>query len=502
MWSHVSPSSGHNNSVKRLAVGLMAWFFIAPPAIHGQEQVQRSSLVKLRLTIDKIEKKQKYVEVGEEIKGRVDLLDTDNNKVDAPKDLPIMLSVKSLYGETIQALEVTIKAGHHHEEFKLAGVNRPGVVNIQVTNDELQPDGTFLEVRTKAKTSASPKQTAPKSQRSKAAPKRHAYGAPSAQSAQLLPVMFMQPPSQDAGQDNLQLQLAVPDKTYFADGKSTALVFVILAQPAQATLKINLFTTLEKEREKHVVIEKDGRSGFISLTTTEPGTVTVSFAGSEPSAGLNCSHALEIEFNRPITGYKFTVSPARIPFIDEANLVVTLIYNDTDDETKDRVVATDKDRRVSFQLDSDVGKLSADSIVIQAGQYEARTTFIPVKKGEATITAAMPNFISKKQTLQVDTPVLILMLSAFGGLLGGLIAFWVGDKAKWWRIVVGLVTGFVLYWACIFISLSSLPRGVVLHIMTALALPILGGWMGTEVFTVVLDRLPFGKRKQGGPQSA
>jgi hypothetical protein len=229
-------------------------------------------------------------------------------------------------------------------------------------------------------------------------------------------------------------------------------------------------------------IEKDATLGTISLTSDQPGEVSVQFKGSAPNIGLRCQQILSLTFNKPVTDFEFSVSPARIPFIDEAYLIIKLMNNG-------KPVEPDRDYSVSFSLDSDIGKLTRDTITIKAGQFEGRTTFIPVKKGEVNITASMPSFLSQSKPLIVDTPVLLLALSAIGGLVGGLIAFWVHDRSKWWRVVVGLVTGFVLYWACIFISLASLPRGVVLNILTALVLPILGGWMGTEVFNLVLKKM-------------
>jgi hypothetical protein len=81
-----------------------------------------------------------------------------------------------------------------------------------------------------------------------------------------------------------------------------------------------------------------------------------------------------------------------------------------------------------------------------------------------------------------------LGLSALGGLAGGLIAFWVGQKSKWWRIAIGLITGFVLYWAFIFGVLDFLPNAIVLNPLSAFVLSTLGGWLGTEVFTRILSR--------------
>jgi len=59
----------------------------------------------------------------------------------------------------------------------------------------------------------------------------------------------------------------------------------------------------------------------------------------------------------------------------------------------------------------------------------------------------------------------------------------------WWRMSVGLVTGFVLYWTFIFLSLAALPQAVLVNPFTALVSSLLGGWLGLNVFTLVLKRL-------------
>ena len=82
----------------------------------------------------------------------------------------------------------------------------------------------------------------------------------------------------------------------------------------------------------------------------------------------------------------------------------------------------------------------------------------------------------------------MLLLSALGGCIGGLIAF-LTARARWWRIIIGLVTGFVLYWAFLVGVFHTLARGFVLNPLSTIALSILGGWLGTAAFTRILHLL-------------
>ena len=85
----------------------------------------------------------------------------------------------------------------------------------------------------------------------------------------------------------------------------------------------------------------------------------------------------------------------------------------------------------------------------------------------------------------------MLCLSGFGGLAGGLLAAWVRKKELLsHRLITGLITGFVFYWAALFLTgFVALPRVLVLNQLSAVALSVIGGWLGTEVFTLVLKKL-------------
>jgi hypothetical protein len=483
MFSYGMFLSKHNGLIRLLSFCTVACLLVMPTEAHGQDQPQqqRSDLIKLQV------KMRESVTLGKSAHGEIFLVDADNKEIVAPKDLTITLTMISATGKTLPSQEVTIKKGHHDKSFDLNLTDEPGTVKIQATNDELQPDGVFLDVRLPIL----PKATSSKPHRSK--PRKPKYKASFRnpddflrlpdwsfeRPAQLVPVMFTQ---SDSDGSDLKIEVGASRPYYGADGKDQAKVYAILKQQAPKDLDITLYTTMGTLERNVLHFNKGDKQKSTLLTSEKAGTAYVSFVKSEPDMQLECPKELEVKFVTPITGYVFEVFPSRIPFIDKADLVVRL-------DNKGSPVETDVDRLVSFRINSDIGKLSANSITIKAGSSEQWASFIPVKQGEVTITAVMANFPSREQKLAVETPVMFLVLSAIGGLIGGLIAFWVSKNSRWWRIVVGLVTGFVLYWACIFISISSLPRGVVLNILTSLALPILGGWLGTEVFNIVLKKL-------------
>jgi hypothetical protein len=139
-------------------------------------------------------------------------------------------------------------------------------------------------------------------------------------------------------------------------------------------------------------------------------------------------------------------------------------------------------------IDAGRGEIESKELTIAPNKFEARTVFLPTWRGEVAVSASTPNLAITTFPLTVALPLLTLVLTAVGGLAGGLIAFWTGKDSKWWRLAIGLITGFVLYWAFVFGVLTVLPRTVVLNPLSAFVLSTLGGWLGTEVFAQILKR--------------
>jgi hypothetical protein len=172
-----------------------------------------------------------------------------------------------------------------------------------------------------------------------------------------------------------------------------------------------------------------------------------------------------------------------ITLVDNAEIILRLLDKDNNP------VATDEPRLVSLAIDAGRGEIAARELTIDIGKFEARTAFMPTWRGRVIVSGSTPNLPITTVWLQVTLPLTLLSLSALGGLVGGLIAFWVGKDSRWWRVAIGLVSGFVLYWAFVFGVLGILPRAVVLNPLSAFVLSTLGGWLGTEVFTQILKRL-------------
>ncbi len=127
-------------------------------------------------------------------------------------------------------------------------------------------------------------------------------------------------------------------------------------------------------------------------------------------------------------------------------------------------------------------------MTIKPSSFEERASFLPASRGEVQISASAKGFPPPKALLKVTgIPLLILILVAAGGSLGGLVVF-LTEKTKWWRILIGLIVGAFFYWACLTGLFDKLPRGVVINEISALMIALIGGIVGTKVFSIVLRK--------------
>jgi hypothetical protein len=145
-------------------------------------------------------------------------------------------------------------------------------------------------------------------------------------------------------------------------------------------------------------------------------------------------------------------------------------------------------------------------VEIPIGYSMGRASFLPSWMGAVTIYGHSPGMLDQQTEIRVNLPVLLLIVSAVGGLAGGLLAYLVHHRERPWRLFLGLVSGFVLYWMLLFFGLVELmPRAVALNPVTTLAVSILGGWAGADVLAFATRRLGLGgagSRQQAGDGSA
>jgi hypothetical protein len=74
-------------------------------------------------------------------------------------------------------------------------------------------------------------------------------------------------------------------------------------------------------------------------------------------------------------------------------------------------------------------------------------------------------------------------------LAGGYLAYRKRKRSGRRQIGIGAVTGFLFYWACLFLGLAAVGHAAAVNPLSAFALSTFGGWMQTGVFSFWKSRL-------------
>lgn len=402
------------------------------------------------------------LQAGEQVRIWIRLLNAANQPSKAPKRLEVQVQARLTSGEIKPLMTAVLESGESTKEMAITPPGA-GMVYIWAKNAELLPGGAFLAVRT-------------------VAPDAHGGPVPIAPRAPAPPNLR---PLNPVARDLPKLALRYsPDRRFLADGRDAATVQAfLLSDFTSSDIRLNLFDSSGTMEPIPLTIPKGQDSGRAAVTFSQPGTVTVEFMGSEPLADVEGDRKLRIPFMPPITHATLEASPPVISLVDKADLVVTLR------DGLDRPVASDSGRHVTFAIQTGRGELTQTELDIGAGQFEARTTFQPAWLGLADISAATPNLLTVSIPLHVSMPLGLLLCSLAGGLAGGYFSYLKRKKSLRQRIGIGVVTGFIFYWACLFVGLAHIGHAVVVNPLSAFALSTFGGWMQIDVFTFWKSRL-------------
>ncbi|MFN2540703.1 MAG: hypothetical protein ABR514_00840 [Chthoniobacterales bacterium] len=274
-----------------------------------------------------------------------------------------------------------------------------------------------------------------------------------------------------------------PNRKLRADDKDPATVWASLPSndPAHDDLALYLMSDLGPLTPEPIKISKGSVIGQAKLVADRPGNVQVWYAYSYPPANV-LDPPLKIEFVSPVWAPKLVPSPPSVTLLDTVDVAVQLVdYRGTS-------VVADEARAVYLSIEEGSGALAKSEVKFAANEARALTQFIPTLPGKVRLAATTPSLPTQSAEITVTMPYLLLGLCAIGSFLGGLLAYWTQQPASAQRIWIGLITGFVLYWAVAFgiVHVPNFPHPFVLNPITAVILPVFGGWGGTKVITLVL----------------
>ncbi|HEX2574481.1 MAG TPA: hypothetical protein VH877_33350 [Polyangia bacterium] len=493
--------------------GVLTLLLALPGGASGEESAPGASKA-MRLAL---ELPSRTFSPGGELVGHVVLRRLDGTEAPAPR--PLTVHVESqLEGEQAHGSDVTIAAGAGRADFRVTA-GKPGLLQLRATHPELLEAGTFVRCVPPAAAPAAvgdagpaaqagaprgrpPKDDDHRGMEGAKAPRRSTASGPGGRSDGgggriTAPAPKSGAHPEGAGRANAPYGLASeahdprprltlrisPQRPLLADGKDSLSLHVFLDRAAPSDLKLNVFSTIGRLAPWPLVIARGESEGAAQLTGQHPGDVEIELVSSEPPADVDGERKLKARFAAPVTSLYISADPANATFVETAQVTIQLL------DGSGRTVATDAPRTVDLTLDRGHGVLASEHLTIAAGQSEVSTTFEPTWPGPVAFSASTPSLFRQSTTLRITWPVGLLLISLLGGIVGGALAPRRDRRQHAARIATGAVTGFVLYWAFIAGLLPVLPRQIVLNPLSAFALSTLGGWMGTEVFTLVLRKL-------------
>ncbi len=437
------------------------------------------------------------VVAGASVEIEVILQNTNNQAVKGTKDFPLELEIRQPSKQT-EKMRATIKIGETATKFRTQ-LNEPGLVEIRAKHRELLEGALFISVKAPAvfKTrpglkSAPKPPSKPKPSAFSTAALFVAFGAgfgfdqdaPALQLVSLAPRQTPPPfPASGVSLPKLTLSLRGSDQRRFlADGKDEAKIQLFLDEASLVDLQVRLTSNGGKLTPELVMIPSGQFSGEARLTNDHPGAVTVNVQSSTPKVNLNDAKELRFSFAPPISKLDLETSPPKIYMGDRSELIVRL------KDEHGRALNTDEAREITLAIESGRGEIERTVLAIEPNRFEARSGFTPAESGKVIITAWTQGLMEDRDEIEVARATALLIWSGLGGLLGGLLAFWSRGR-KWWQTPAGAITGTVFYWSFVFGLLPFLPRVGVVNSWSAFAISIIGGWLGVEIFSLILRRL-------------
>jgi hypothetical protein len=449
------------------------------------------------------------VDVGAGVTLDVILRAADNGTAAAPKDLSIQLELKAPSGP-VALPNIVIAAGQSAGQVQFQ-VTAPGMWAVRARNSELLEGGTVIYAKpaglhsalTGSGSQAAQAEAMPPAPAPPLEVALNNGGQATTQTRGIDDVMR----EQNGGGNGGSAELAVaaptasgaatvvlatsPDRRVLADRQDAATIYAFLRTGAAGEdIRIQLVASLGTISPNPLVIRKGEFSGQATLVADRVGQARIRYVAEQPQVAIEASADMHIDFAPAITQLQLRASPPEVSLLDAPQIVVEL------QDAAGHVVATDEPRRISLYLEKGNGEIAPVEVEVAKDEATGRANFTPWWMGTTTVAAATPAILTKSTTLRVVLPTLLIALTAVGGLIGGVMAFWT-KRTRWWRIVIGLFTGFVLYWAMIFGLLQSIPRAAALNPLSAFAVAIIGGYIGPQLLGVLAQKFGVGPTSPG-----
>jgi hypothetical protein len=451
---------------------------------------------------------------GEQIVNvHVELRDAVNHPAVASKNVDVEIEGRSENGN-VEKSTVVIKRGESGGSAELP-IKLTGLVEITAKNPQLAGGGTLVELRKPkgqpaflvpppaptleslgapvetgsaagapgAAPSAVParRRPAPRAAMIERAPASVPTATPSAVTSGTAAASTSSPPN---AKPIFKLSYTPKRKLRAGEGDAATLWASLQGDPAPEDMKVAVWNDVGPA--VLITIPKGEYTAGSKLVGTYAGVVNVGFENSAPPpSGSGLPEQFIINFGPPVWALKLVPTLPSINLFESTDVTVELL------DSQGQLVATDDERNALLSFDSGKGELDSNPVTFHPKESVVKTRFIPTSTGSVQLRVSSDSLPAVTAIVTVGLPKLLIALCAIGSLLGGVVAFWTENAASWHRIVIGLITGFLLYWAFVFgvIHVATFAHAFVINPFSAVALSFVGGWGGTKVITLLLKPL-------------
>src|SRR5205823_4103120 len=216
--------------------------------------------------------------------------------------------------------------------------------------------------------------------------------------------------------------------------------------------------------------EVEGDAEWTSKTIAEKAKVSISQV--TPKIANQVMPHSTIDFVDPIVAIAFFNPPSGLNIVERGTVAVQFV------DRNGFPVPAHAPISYSFNANSARLRLTPVSDQTKPDAADFRTSIIPSGLGAVIIEAAVPHLRPIRQTIQI-TGFLLLILCAFGGVLGGLVNH-LDRKQKGLAasLVTGMVVALPITWLYVWVGLPHLDTAILHNQLSAVMVAIIAGISG------------------------
>ncbi|ELR70158.1 hypothetical protein C900_03843 [Fulvivirga imtechensis AK7] len=423
-------------------------------------QVRQDSLMKIRKRIPtkivlQLNMKKRVYQQGDTVPVSIGLYNDNNEYAGAPKALEIQLFNSRKKGDPLET--VHFDRGQSLRETTIV-LQEEGVLELLAVHPELYSGSLFIKVMP-----------------------RYGMFVPKPRSFRVWLANY-QP------DNNVYIEAYSQSRSFKANGKDSAEVSFFLFDREgwyPEGVRLNIIPSYGRVYPPQLVVKGD-EPGIVKLVSKDQEDVTLQVVANPDIEVVN---DVKVKFVPPVTYIQCVSSPPSINFLEKSKILVRLL----DEDSAALTVKTPWE--VSLEISQGGGEISPQLITIQPNKFEDKAEFAPKSFiGTAKVRAVSSNLYANNNTITVTWPVLIIIASIVGGLVGGFISYFhEGDKAKKWKIFTGFFTGMVLYWAIIVFGIVDFAPDILLNVFSVFIISLIGGYLGVGSINFVLKKFGLSK---------